>query len=229
MFNLAVSYKPDNTVKTGAKNSPSVNLQTASSQRLNLDTRPPPTHPPRAFFSPSSTLPLSQHFSSCHFPSHSPLCLFASLRRVINAVLTSRCRHSLHNSNSPSFQHRLLPLSSFKWPLLPSQIVINGSACANIICMSRVLLLYSSKPIKIIPRRLGMIMITMIMTQVFFPTIKRRPVSHIKSFLLDTHAQTRTLAIPKTVIQLKLQTLIVGSKRLKFSHQTTLSAARTRT
>lgn len=32
-FNLAMSYTPDNTVKTraGAKNSPSVNLQTASS------------------------------------------------------------------------------------------------------------------------------------------------------------------------------------------------------
>lgn len=69
-----------------------------------------------------------------------------------------------------------------------------------------------------------MIMIPMIMTRVFFLTSKR-PVSHIKSFLLDTH----TLPIPKTVIQLKLQTLIVGSKRLKFSHQTTLSAARTRT
>lgn len=73
-----------------------------------------------------------------------------------------------------------------------------------------------------------MIMITMIMTRVFFLTSKR-PVSHIKSLLLDTRAQTRSLAIPKTVIRLKLQTLIVGSKRLKFSHQTTLSAARTRT
>lgn len=74
-----------------------------------------------------------------------------------------------------------------------------------------------------------MIMIPMIMTRVFFLTGKRRRVSHIKSFLLDTHAQTCTLAIPKTVIQLKVQTLIVGSKRLKFLHQTTLSAPRTRT
>lgn len=146
-YNLAVSYKPDNMVRTqaAAKNSPSLNLQTASSRRLNLDTPPPVSLfsllPPfllvNIIFHPVIFHPTPPSLSFClHLP-------------VINAVLTSRHCHSLHNSNSPSFQHRLRPPSSFKWLLLPLHIVINGGTDADIICPSRALLCYSTKPITV--------------------------------------------------------------------------------
>lgn len=99
---LAVPYKCDDTVKTWA--SVKTVLLSTFTQHLNFNT-PPPFR--------SSSLPTSSFILSFSIPLPS---VFWPPSADCQCRLDLSCCDSLHNSNSPSFQHSLRPLSSFKHP-----------------------------------------------------------------------------------------------------------------